>query len=87
MRLTVGREGFEPKRVSVGLGLTHFTVTSREGDHCFAVPSLDIEKRVRASRPLELDLTFEKPGEYPFRCCAEGPDTSETGTIVVTVGS
>ena len=84
VRVSVGSTGFEPKRVAVGLGVVRFVVTSREGDHCFAIPSLDIEKRVRVSRPLEVDVTFEKAGEFPFLCCAEGPSTGETGTIIVT---
>jgi plastocyanin len=83
VRLTVGASGFEPKRVTVPLGTVHFVVTAREGDHCFAIPSLDVEKRVRASRPLEVDVTFERVGEFPFLCCVEGSGTAEVGSIVV----
>jgi plastocyanin len=83
VRVTVGSSGFEPKRIAVPLGTVHFVVTSREGDHCFAVPSLDVEKRVRASKPLEVDITFDRVGEYPFVCCVERAGTTETGTIVV----
>lgn len=83
VRLTVGASGFQPKRISVPLGLVHFIVTSREGDHCFAVPALDVEKRVRASRPLEVDVTFDRSGEFPFACCVESAGSAETGIIVV----
>ena len=83
VRVTVGSSGFEPKRIAVPLGTVHFVVTSREGDHCFAVPSLDVEKRVRASKALEVDISFERVGEFPFLCCVEGSGTAETGTIVV----
>ena len=86
IRLTVGASGFEPRRVAVPLGTVHFAVTSREGDHCFAIPSLDVEKRVRASRPLEVDVAFDHAGEYPFLCCVEGSGTAEVGVIVVTAG-
>jgi plastocyanin len=86
VRLSIGSSGFEPRRIPVPLGLVHFVVTSRGGDHCFAVPSLDVEKRVRAARPLEVDVTFERAGEFPFLCCVESPGTSETGVIVVTPG-
>ena len=86
VRLSVGKSGFEPRRVSVPPGAVHFVVTAREGDHCFAVPSLDVEKRVRAGKPLEVDVTFDKTGEVPFACCVEGPDSAETGVIVVTPG-
>lgn len=83
VRVTVGSSGFEPKRIAVPLGTVHFVVTSREGDHCFAVPSLDVEKRVRASKALEVDITFDRVGEYPFLCCVEPSGTAEVGTIVV----
>ena len=86
VRMTVGTSGFEPKRVAVPLGVVHFVVTSREGDHCFAVPSLDVEKRVRASKPLEVDISFERVGEFPFLCCVEGAGTAEVGVIVVAPG-
>jgi len=83
VRVSIGSTGFEPKKISVPLGTVHFVVTSRGGDHCFAVPSLDVEKRVRASKPLEVDITFDRVGEYPFLCCVEPSGTSETGTVVV----
>lgn len=83
VRVTVGSSGFEPKRIAVPLGTVHFVVTSRGGDHCFAVPSLDVEKRVRASKPLEVDITFERVGEFPFLCCVEPSGTAEVGSIVV----
>ena len=86
VRLSVGSSGFEPNRITVPLGVVHFVVTAREGDHCFAIPSLDVEKRVRAGRPLEVDVTFDRAGEYPFLCCVEGSGTAEVGVIVVASG-
>lgn len=86
VRLSVGATGFEPKKVTVPFGVVHFVVTAREGDHCFAIPSLDVEKRVRTGRPLEVDVTFDRAGEYPFLCCVEGSGTAEVGVIVVASG-
>lgn len=83
VRLTVSAQGFEPRRVPVPLGTVHFVITAREGDHCFAVPSLDVEKRVRVGRPLEVDVTFDRAGEIPFLCCAEVPGSAEKGVLVV----
>ncbi len=82
IRASVGASGFEPRRLSAPLGAVHFVVTAREGDHCFAIPTLDVEKRVRASGPLEVDVFFEKAGEFPFLCCVHGSDSAETGVIV-----
>lgn len=86
VRMTVGASGFEPKRVTVPIGLVRFVVTAREGDHCFAIPSLDVEKRVRSGRPLEVDVTFDRAGEFPFLCCVEGSGTAEVGVIAVASG-
>lgn len=86
VRMTVGASGFEPKRVTVPLGLVRFVVTAREGDHCFAIPSLDVEKRVRSGRPLEVDVTFDRAGDFPFLCCVEGSGTAEVGVIAVASG-
>lgn len=86
VRLSVGASGFEPKRITVPIGAVHFVVTAREGDHCFAIPSLDVEKRVRSGRPLEVDVTFDQAGELPFLCCVEGSGTAETGVIAVASG-
>ena len=83
VRVSVDASGFEPKRISVPLGTVRFVVTSRAGDHCFAVPAMDVEKRVRASKPLELDITFERGGEFPFLCCVEGAGSAEKGVILV----
>lgn len=86
VRLTVGAAGFEPRRVAVPMGMVHFVVTAREGDHCFAIPSLDVEKRVRASKPLEVDVSFDRAGEFPFLCCVEAAGSVETGVVVVSPG-
>ncbi len=83
-RLSIGPSGFEPRRVSVPLGTVRFVVTSTEGDHCFAIPALDVEKRVRPARALEVDVTFDRAGDFPFRCCVEPAGATETGVIVVT---
>lgn len=86
VRISVGATGFEPRKVAVPMGAVHFVITAREGDHCFAIPSLDVEKRVRASKPLEVDVSFERAGEFPFLCCVESPGSQETGVVVVSTG-
>lgn len=42
---------------------------------------MDIERRVRPSKPLTLDITFDEPGDVAFGCCV---DPNETGKIVVS---
>jgi plastocyanin len=79
-KITIGRAGFEPSQVAVPLGPVALLVEATEGDHCFAIPSLDIERRVRPGRPIQIDLSFDAPGEVPFNCCV---DPGEKGAIVV----
>lgn len=86
VRMTIGKGGFEPNRIPVPVGAVRLVVTSRDGDHCLAIPSLDVEKRVRAGKALETDVTFDKTGEVPFVCCVDGPASGETGVLVVTPG-
>lgn len=80
VKLSIGPGGFEPARLQAPLGAFRITVESREGDHCFAIPSLDVEKRVRAGRSVTVELAVEKAAEIPFNCCV---DSTETGVLVV----
>lgn len=81
IRLSVGPGGFSSQTVNVTKGPVRIVVEAREGDHCFAIPSMDIERRVRPSKPLTLDITFDEPGDVAFGCCV---DPNETGKIVVS---
>jgi cytochrome c oxidase subunit 2 len=80
------RSGFQPAHVSLRRGeTTHLVLTSADGDHCFAVDDLRIEKRIVAGRETRFDLTPEKAGVFPFHCCVETGDAakSERGQLTV----
>jgi cytochrome c oxidase subunit 2 len=83
----VSRRGFEPSRVVLRRGETaRLVLTSLEGDHCFAVDALRIEKRVASGRPIRLELTPERTGTFPFHCCLETGSQAdrEKGELVVS---
>jgi len=83
----VSRRGFEPSRIVLRRGeTTHLTLTSEDGEHCFAIDALRIEKRVASGRPTKLELSPERAGTLAFYCCLEtgAQAEREKGELVVT---
>jgi heme/copper-type cytochrome/quinol oxidase subunit 2 len=83
----VSRGGFEPSRIVLRRGETaRLVLQSGDGEHCFAVDGLRIEKRVVSGRPTRLELTPERTGSFPFHCCLESGAQAdrERGEIVVS---
>jgi heme/copper-type cytochrome/quinol oxidase subunit 2 len=83
----VSRGGFEPARIVLRRGETaRIVLQSGDGEHCFAVDGLRIEKRVASGRPTRLELTPERAGSFPFHCCLEtgAQAERERGEIVVS---
>jgi cytochrome c oxidase subunit 2 len=83
--LAVSREGFRPDRVTVRKGEpVRLSLTSSDGEHCFAVDAFRIEKRVVAGRPSVVDLTPDRAGTFVFYdCLADAGGESKTGKLVV----
>jgi len=85
--VSVSRKGFEPSRIHLRRGETaRLVLTSADGEHCFAVDGLRVEKRVVSGRPTRLELTPERAGRFAFHCCLEsGPQAErERGELVVS---
>jgi len=87
VELSLGRSGFQPDRLVLRRGETvRLVLTSRDGEHCFAIDALRVEKRVVPGRPTTFELTPERAGTFPFYCCLEsGPQAErERGELVVS---
>jgi heme/copper-type cytochrome/quinol oxidase subunit 2 len=87
LEVKVSHRGFEPSRIVVRRGETaHIVIVGSDGEHCFAIDALRIEKRVVAGRPTHLELLPERPGSFPFYCCVESGKQAEIekGELVVT---
>ncbi len=87
VELVASSEGFRPKVFSVRKGdAVRLSISSADGDHCFALDAWRIEKRVRAGRPTVVDIAPEKAGTFPFHCCLETGAAAEKehGRLVVT---
>jgi heme/copper-type cytochrome/quinol oxidase subunit 2 len=85
--LTVSREGFQPRDIAVRKGETiRLSIKTADGEHCFAVDDLRVEKRVLPGRITTLDLTPDKAGSFPFYCCLETGTAADKqrGRLIVT---
>ncbi len=86
IEIRVSRKGFDPAEVTVRKGeTTRVVLSAADGEHCFAVDALRVEKRVVAGRPTIFDLVPDRAGRFPFYCCVETGEaaTVERGEIVV----
>lgn len=87
VELKVSRGGFEPPRIVLRRGeAARLVLSSADGEHCFAIDALRIEKRVRSGQPTRLDITPDRPGTFAFYCCLEtgAQADKERGELVVT---
>jgi heme/copper-type cytochrome/quinol oxidase subunit 2 len=86
VEIHVSAGGFEPAEVTARMGeTTRIVLTSEDGEHCFAVDDLRVEKRVVAGHPTAFDLVPLRAGRFPFYCCLETGEAAERerGVIVV----
>jgi heme/copper-type cytochrome/quinol oxidase subunit 2 len=83
----VSKRGFEPSRITMRHGeATRLVLQSTDGEHCFAIDALRVEKRVVPGRPTRIDLVPDKAGVFPFYCCLESGEAArvERGELTVT---
>lgn len=86
IEITASHEGFQPRIVRARRGETlRLTLRSIDGEHCFAIDTLRVEKRVLPGRTTTLDLTPDRVGTHPFHCCLESGRAAEVekGRLVV----
>ena len=77
--IRASRRGFQPSTLSLRRGeLVHVVLSSADGEHCFAVDELRIEKRIVPGRETRFDFTPERIGAFVFQCCLESGDALAT---------
>ena len=87
VEVRASRRGFEPSSLSLRRGETaHLVLTSADGEHCFAIDELRIEKRIVPGRPTRFDLTPERAGAFSFYCCLESGEAAQTERGQLSVG-
>lgn len=85
--VVVSRDGFQPREISARKGETlRLAIKSADGEHCFALDDLRVEKRVMPGKTTTVDVTPDKAGSFPFHCCLETGAAAEKqrGRLVVT---
>jgi heme/copper-type cytochrome/quinol oxidase subunit 2 len=86
VQVRVSKRGFEPSRLTLRRGeAARLVLSSGDGEHCFAIDALRIEKRVVRGRPTRLDLTPDRVGVFPFYCCLESGERAEAERGELTV--
>ncbi|HVR69428.1 MAG TPA: cupredoxin domain-containing protein [Vicinamibacteria bacterium] len=86
IEVVASRQGFSPRVVNVRKGQpVRLLLSTSDGEHCFALDALRIEKRIVPGRATVLDLTPERSGTYPFYCCLESGAAAdrENGRLVI----
>jgi heme/copper-type cytochrome/quinol oxidase subunit 2 len=87
VEIKASRRGFQPARVTVRKGESvRIVLSSADGEHCFAVDALRIEKRIVPGRATSFDLVPDRTGTLPFYCCLEVGRAAETerGELIVS---
>jgi plastocyanin len=85
IRVEATHAGFRPKAVNLRKGEgARLILTTADGEHCFAVDALRIEKRIVPGKATTLDLTVDRAGTFTFYCCLEPEREAMRGRLVVT---
>ena len=59
-------------------------LVASDGEHCFAIDALRIEKRIVPGKRTLVDLVPDRAGTFPFHCCLEPDDAALRGRLVVS---
>jgi heme/copper-type cytochrome/quinol oxidase subunit 2 len=85
--VAVSRDGFQPREIAARKGETvRLVIKTVDGEHCFAVDDLRVEKRVLPGRATTVDVTPDRAGTFPFYCCLEtgAAADKQRGRLIVT---
>ena len=85
--VAVSRDGFQPRDIPARKGETlRLVIKTTDGEHCFAVDDLRVEKRVMPGRATTVDVTPDRAGTFPFYCCLEtgAAADKQRGRLIVT---
>jgi heme/copper-type cytochrome/quinol oxidase subunit 2 len=85
--IKITKQGFQPSRLTIRRGeTTRLVISAAQGEHCFAIEALRVEKRVVAGHPTHVELTPAQAGVFPFYCCVETGEAArvERGELTVT---
>jgi heme/copper-type cytochrome/quinol oxidase subunit 2 len=68
--IVVSDTGFRPPVINVKKGEpTRLLLRSADGEHCFSLDALRIEKRVVPGKATTVEFTADRTGSFPFYDC------------------
>ncbi len=85
LEVTVSSRGFKPAHIAARRGETlNVQLSSADGEHCFALDALRIEKRVLPGKRTLVEIVPDRAGTFVFHCCLEPRSEAERGRLVVS---
>jgi heme/copper-type cytochrome/quinol oxidase subunit 2 len=86
VEIKASHRGFRPAKVGLRKGeAVRIVLTTADGEHCFAVDALRIEKRIVPGRATSFDITPDRVGTFPYHCCLESGPAAEVERGELTV--
>jgi heme/copper-type cytochrome/quinol oxidase subunit 2 len=84
--ITVKSGVFSPSKISVSKGeVVSIQLKSEDRAYSFFLPSKDVHVQFDATKPGQVELTFDREGTYPFSSSIYAPGYETTrGTIAVS---
>jgi heme/copper-type cytochrome/quinol oxidase subunit 2 len=84
VEVVLAKDGFRPAQLTARRGeALRLRLSSGDGEHCFAIDALRVEKRVRPGRRTLLELVPDRAGTFPIHCCLDPQEEAERGRLVV----
>ncbi len=85
LEVTVSDRGFKPAQIAARKGeAVKAWLRSADGEHCFAIDALRIEKRVLPGKRTLVEIVPDRPGTFVFHCCLEPQNKTLQGRLVVS---
>jgi heme/copper-type cytochrome/quinol oxidase subunit 2 len=84
--VTATRSGWRPPVLNAKKGeAVNLLLKTEDGQRCFAIDELRIEKRIVPGRPTRFDLTPDRAGVFAYHCCLESGEKAarERGQLTV----
>jgi heme/copper-type cytochrome/quinol oxidase subunit 2 len=83
--ITYSRGSVKPSEIRARKGDSlRLLVRSEDGEHCFAIDALRVEKRVTPGRTSTVELSLDRAGEFPYYCCLEPENAALRGRLLVS---
>ncbi len=85
LEVTVSSRGFEPAQIAARKGETlKVWIRSADGEHCFALDALRIEKRVLPGKRVSVEIVPDRSGTFVFHDCLAPGNEALRGRLVVS---